>query len=68
MIIDFYNCKSKKNYNSYVKDLRASGATIVSDKVDYEAEFATITIDTDSREKFLDKFSLTNSYEFSSLA
>lgn len=68
MIIDFYECKSKKDYNSYTKDLISSGASIVSGKFNYDEEYATITIEIESKEKFINKFSLTKSYELSSLA
>ena len=64
--IEFYECETGQDLETYVNDLRECGASIASTDVNYHSEVAKIVyfVSDDKSEDFIKKFIKTYSYDY----
>lgn len=64
--LHFYECEHQGDMDTYLEDVRASGATVLSSNVNHDAETGSteITVPDEDRDEFWKKFKETNAYEY----
>lgn len=65
--IEFYECEHMDELDSCKLDLMRSGAVILDAILDEKDESAHVDVNVNNRSDFIQRFSQTESYEFSSL-
>lgn len=65
--IEFYECEHMEDLNSCENDLVSSGAAIIDASLNAEDESAHIIVNVNDKPEFIQRFSQTESYEFSNL-
>jgi len=63
----FTECEHDGDLETYLEDLRQSGAKILNSSVNEEEETGTVRVQIEDIKSFIEKFRQTDSYEFSSI-
>lgn len=68
MSITFYEVEHHEDLQHCLNDLRSAGATVLKSHVNTDEEEAQVLVSFTDKKVFLDAFSKTTSYPFSSLS
>jgi hypothetical protein len=60
----FTECEHNGDLENYSDDVRKAGGTIISSRVDPEAEEGYMTLEVDDEAEFWDKFNKTDASDF----
>lgn len=60
----FTECEHNGDLENYANDVRNSGGTIISSRVNAEEEEGYMTIEVDDESKFWDRFNKTDASDF----
>lgn len=65
--LTFAECENHNDLQEYSNDIESCGATITNETLNVEIEEGYVEFEVDDYDVFLEKFKLTNSYEFSNI-
>jgi hypothetical protein len=66
-LVEFYEAEHTGDLNRYIADLVKSGAKVGASELDDEDETALVKVTVENKAEFIENFSKTESFGFSSL-